>query len=69
MNNPDPPVGNSVDMELGRTRDEVSREIQDMEARQSFPMGSVDSSLSENSQNRESWPRSRTSESWLSTIR
>jgi len=37
----------------GRTRDEASREIQDLEAHQSFPMGSVDSTVDESSQNRE----------------
>jgi len=37
-------------VELGRTRDAVSRENQDMEERQSFTMGSVDKTVDEDSQ-------------------
>ena len=48
-------MGNLVDMEPG-IRDEASREIQDMKAYQSFPMGLVDSAVGESSQNRESRP-------------
>jgi len=44
---------NLIDMEPNRTRDEASRENRDMEPRQSFPMGSVDSTVGENSQSRE----------------
>jgi len=47
-------MANSVDMKPGRTGNEVSRQIQDTEARQLFPMGSVDSTVGENSQSRES---------------
>jgi len=46
-NNLDPPMGNSVVNEPGITRDGVSREDQDVEEHQSFPMDT-------NSQSRES---------------
>jgi len=36
-------MGNSMDSEPGRAHDEASREDQDMEGRQSFLMGSIDS--------------------------
>jgi len=48
--------GNSTDSELGRTRDEASREDQDTEHRQSFPIGSIDSTVGESSQSKDSWP-------------
>jgi len=50
--NSGPPTGNSVDKEPGRTRDEASCEDQDIEARQSFPMGSIDSTMGESSPSR-----------------
>ena len=56
LNHPDPPMGNSVDCEQGRTCDEASRKNQDMEKRQSFPMGSIDSAVGESIQNRQSQP-------------
>ena len=49
-------MGNSIDMEPGRTHDRASKKNQDMESRQSFPMGSVDSAVGENSQSRKTWP-------------
>jgi len=39
LNNPDPPMGNSVVMEPGETREEASRESRDAGERQPFPMG------------------------------
>jgi len=43
-------------MAPGKTHNEASREIQDIEAHQSFPMGSVDITVGQNSQSRESQP-------------
>ena len=43
-----------MDKEPGGTRDEASRDNQDVKERQSFPMGSVDSMVGESSQSRES---------------
>jgi len=43
-----------MDSEPRRTRDEVSREVQDMQECQPFPMGSIDNSVGENRQSRES---------------
>jgi len=54
MNNPDLPMGNLVSSEPCRARDDVSREGHDMEDRQSFPMGSIDSMVGEGSQRGES---------------
>jgi len=56
LNNPDPPVGNSMDSEPGRTRDEASRGDQDEEDRQSFRMGSINSTVDASSQSRELRP-------------
>jgi len=52
--NSDPPMGNSINSEPDRTRDEASREDQDMEERQSLLVGSIDSTVGENSHRRES---------------
>jgi len=49
-------MGNSMDNEPGITHDKVSREDQDMEDRQSFPTGSIDSTVGESSQRKESRP-------------
>jgi len=60
-----------MDNEPGRTRDEVSREDQDEENRQSFHMGSIESTVGESSQSKESRPLATVQEireSWLSTI-
>ena len=51
-------------MEPGRTHDEANREIQDIEERQSFSTGSVDSVVSENSQSWESRPLAPFQEIW-----
>jgi len=45
-----------MDSGPGITRDEASRENQDMEERQSFPMGLIESTVGENSQSRELLP-------------
>jgi len=45
-----------MDSEPGGTHDEVSREDQEMETRQSFLMGSMDSTVGDSSQSSESWP-------------
>jgi len=49
-------MGNFMDSEMGRTCDEVSREYQKSENtdRQSFSMGSTDSTVGENSQSKKS---------------
>jgi len=49
-------MGNSKDSELVRTRDEASREDRDKEDRQSFSMGSTDSTVGKSSQRDESRP-------------
>jgi len=49
LNNPDLPVGNSVDMTLGRTCDEASTENQDIKERKLSPIRSVDSRVGEHS--------------------
>ena len=53
-----------MDKEPGRTRDVASRENQDVEERQSFPTGSIDSTVGENSQNRESRTLAPVQEIW-----
>jgi len=57
-------MGNSVDKEPGRTHDEASREEQDMEERQLFLIGSIDSTVGENSLSRESRPLAPVQEIW-----
>jgi len=47
-------MGNSIDNEPGRTRNETSRKDQDKKDRQSFPMGSIDSRAGESSQSKDS---------------
>jgi len=46
-------VDNSIDSEPGRTRNETNVEEQESEHHQRFPMGSMDSAMSKNSQRRE----------------
>jgi len=47
---------NSMDREPGRARNDASRKDQNTEDRRPFPMGSIDSTVGESSQNKESWP-------------
>jgi len=42
-------MANSIDIEPGRTRDKASKENQDRTECQSFPTGSVDSAVGDNS--------------------
>jgi len=50
--------------ESGRTHNEVSREHKNMEDRQSFPIGSIDSTVGDSSQRGESRPRAAEQEIW-----
>jgi len=57
-------MGNSMDSKPGRTRDEASRGDQDMEDRQSFPMGLIECAVSESNQSRKSRPHVPVQEIW-----